>query len=295
MNNIAVGRLWHRKGKHEYYSIKQLIENFNEINLDFHIVLNEPDYEDEWSKKIDSLGIRSTYYSKERMDEYFKKSYPSLEYLIKDFPNFIHFYHILIGHYLRRVLLYDYMLTQEYDVIFNGNVEEVNHALKNKIPFGVCEPQNPFCDKSLLQGICSLYQADLTNLMRENNPTLLGINAGFQGINLKLFDEFLSTSNLTALLQLFDFEGIYEKDGKEKWGQKRTLFDTQEQSFYSIMNQISSSNFMVLPTEDYYFWPCWEDFDGYIDQAMKSKIVHFTGHKKASKLFELIDRGVKEI
>lgn len=290
-NKVVVGRLWHKKGQAEYYSIKQLIDKFPGVEFDFHIILDKHDHKDEWSKKIDSLLVDQTYYSKQFMEDYFKTAYPQLSYLTESFSKFIHFYHILIGHYLRRVLLEDYMITMEYDVIFNGDISELVETVKNKIPFGVVEPQNSGCDKALLNPLSSLYQTNLLELIYDNNPNYLGINAGFQGINLKLFDEFLSQSNLSTLLSVFDFDGIYKEDGTEKWGQERTVFDTQEQSFYSIMNQIHSSNFKLMPVDKYFFWPCWEDFEGYIDKAMESKVVHFTGHKKAQKLFDIINQN----
>lgn len=290
-NNIAVARLWYRKGREEYFSIKQLLEKFPNIQFDFHVVLSEYEYRDEWSDKIDQLNINAKYYSKEDMNNYFISAYPTMSYLVESFPKFIHFYHILIGHYLRRVLLYDYMLTYEYDIIFNGDITDLVDIIKNKIPFGIAEPQNSGCDKALLEPLSFLYQTNLLELMYKNNPNYLGINAGFQGINLKLFDDFLSNSNLESILKIFDFGGIHKEDGTEKWGMERTIFDTQEQSFYSIMNQIHSSNFKVMQIENYFFWPCWEDFEGYIDKAMESKVVHFTGHKKAQKLFDIIKQN----
>lgn len=290
-NNIAVARLWYRKGREEYFSIKQLLEKFPNVPFDFHVVLSEYEHHDEWSDKIDQLNINVKYYSKEDMDSYFTKAYPGLSNLVESFPKFIHFYHILIGHYLCRVLLYDYMLTYEYDIIFNGDISDLVEIVKNKIPFGIVEPQNSNCDKALLEPLCNIYQLNLLQLMSNNNPSFSGINAGFQGVNLRLFDDFLSSSNLESILKIFDFGGIYKEDGTEKWGMERTVFDTQEQSFYSIMNQIHSSNFKVMPVEDYFFWPCWEDFEGYIDKAMESKVVHFTGHKKAQRLFDIINEN----
>lgn len=290
-NNISVARLWYRKGREEYFSIKQLLQYFNDIDFDFHIVLSEPDHKDEWSDKIDQLNLNIKYYSKEDMDKYFINAYPNMVDLVSSFPKFIHFYHILIGHYLRRVHLYDYMLTYEYDIVFNGEIKDLVEIVKNKIPFGIVEPQNSNCDKALLQSLSSLYQTNLLELMHRNNPNFSGVNAGFQGINLKLFDDFLSSTNLQSLLQVFDFGGIYKEDGTEKWGMERTIFDTQEQSFYSIMNQIHSTDFKIMPVEDYFFWPCWEDFPGYIDKAMESKVVHFTGHKKAQRLFDIINEN----
>jgi hypothetical protein len=287
-NNIAVARLWHKKGKYEYFGLKQLIAAFPDNNFDFHIVLDQYDYTDEWSSKIDDLNLNISYYSKQDMQSYYKVC-TNTEY---DLTNFIHFYHIIIGHYLRRVKLYDYMLTYEYDVIFNSNdLLDIKNCLDHHIPFGISEPQNSNCDKALIQSLCNLFQQDLTKFIQRNNFQLLGINAGFQGVNLKLFDEFLAGSGFDSMMSLFDFTGIYKEDGTEKWGWERTIFDTQEQSFYSIMNQSVSDNFKILDPTVYFFFPCWDDMEGYVEQAMQSKILHFTGHVKSKKMSELIEQS----
>ena len=38
--NIAVARLWHKKGKYEYFGLRQLVTAFPDISFDFHIVLD---------------------------------------------------------------------------------------------------------------------------------------------------------------------------------------------------------------------------------------------------------------
>lgn len=287
-NNIAVARLWHKKGKYEYFGLKQLITAFPNIQFDFHIVLDQHEYHDDWSDRIDSLNLNVCYYSKEDMQTYYKVCTEN-EY---DLTKFIHFYHIIIGHFLRRTKLYDYMLTYEYDVIFNHDeLTEIEQCLAKKIPFGISEPQNINCDKALFQSLCNLFQQDLTGFINQNNPGLLGINAGFQGVNLKLFDEFLAGSGFDSMMSLFDFTGIYKEDGTEKWGWERTVFDTQEQSFYGIMNQAMSKQFKILDPVTYFFFPCWDDMEGYVETAMNSKILHFTGHVKSKKMFDLIEQS----
>ncbi len=291
MDNIAVARLWHRKGKYEYFSLKQLIEFFPNVKFDFHIVLDQFDYVDEWSQKMDELNLNITYYSKDDMQEYASIYKGDTSY---DLTKFIHFYHIVIGHYLRRVKLYDYMLTYEYDIVFNDkDLSELEECLSQKIPFGISEPLNSNCDKALYGKLCSLFGSELAPVVAQNNPSLLGINAGFQGINLAMFDEFLSNSGYHAMMSLFDFTGIYNEDGSEKWGPERTIFDTQEQSFYGLLNQVYSIDYKVLDPAKYFFHPCWDDFPGYVDEAMKSKVVHFTGHTKSKKMFEIINERLQ--
>ena len=73
---------------------------------------------------------------------------------------------------------------------------------------------------------------------------------------------------------------------------ERTIFDTQEQSFYGLLNQIYSTSYKILDQNKYYFHPCWDDFPGYVEKAMESKIIHFTGHIKSKKMFEIIENRI---
>jgi len=283
MSKIPVARLWHKKGKLEYYTMFQLNKYFPKLEFEFHIILDQPNYKDEWSEKIDELPYKCFWYSKEDMKNYMENSgYGDAEFFSK-IPNFIHFYHILINHYVRRVFSYDYVLNIEYDVLFNNdNLTQLENFLTHKIPFGIIEPSNPNCDKSLAQQLSNLFQ---TNIVKYPN---MGINAGFQGINLKIFDEFMNPPTFNMLLELFDFSGIYDKDGNEKWGGERTIIDTQEQSFHSLMNALSPNHEILNPTE-YYVFPHWVDKEYFY----KSKVIHFIGHEKPKEMFEIINKNLE--
>lgn len=288
MNKIIVARLWHRKGKLEYFCIKQLLEAFPNIEFDWHIVLHSFDYRDEWTSKIEELNTNITWYSTKDMTDYAKQC----QYIDNEFeskiPNFIHFYHIIIFHYLRRVLRADYALAYEYDIIFNSlELQELEHCIKNKIPFGVCEPANPNCDKALLNKLSNLFQTDISTITPYFS---LGINAGFQGMNLKMFDNFMNPSTFIDLLNCFDFSGIYNEDGSEKSGYVRTLVDTQEQSFHSLLNRIYSNNYSVLNIENYFFYPSYLD----LEIQKKSKVLHYFGHTKPKEMLDYIDNKINQ-
>jgi len=284
MNPIPIARLWHKKGKLEYHTMMQLIKYFPNLNFEYHIVLDQFDYKDEWSEKIDSLPVKCFWYSKEDMHNYLKNSGYGSNELISKIPNFVHFYHILINHYVRRVYSYDYSLMIEYDVIFNNeNLEQLENFLINQIPFGIVEPANPGCDKALAKQLCELFGQNIVRFFD------IGINAGFKGLNLKVFDEFLNPSTFNMLLNLFDFSGIYNEDGSEKTGWTRTIIDTQEQSFHSLMNALSP-DYELLDPQDYYVFPYWVD----LDHLLKSKVIHFIGHEKPQIMMETIDSKIKE-
>jgi hypothetical protein len=280
---IPVARLWHKKGKLEYYTMFQLQKHFPNIDFEFHIILDQPDYKDKWSKKIDDLPYKCYWYSKEDMSNYLKNSEYGTEEFINNISNFIHFYHILINHYLRRVFSYDYVLNIEYDVLFNSDdLTQLKKFLETKTPFSITEPANPGCDKALAQSLSDLFQQ---NVIKYQN---IGINAGFQGINLRIFDEFLNPSTFNMLINCFDFSGIYNEDGTEKTGWVRTILDTQEQSFHSLMNALSPNHQLLTP-EEYYVFPYWID----MEYLKKSKIIHFIGHEKPKEMFDLIDKNLK--
>lgn len=279
MNPIPIARLWHKKGKLEYHTMIQLLKYFPDLEFEYHIVLDQFDYKDEWSEKIDNLPVKSFWYSKEDMHNYLKNSNYGNEDLISQIPNFVHFYHILINHYIRRVYSYDYSLMIEYDVIFNDDsLDQLKNCLENKIPFGIIEPANPGCDKALAEQISKLFNQNLVKYPQ------IGINAGFKGLNLRVFDEFLNPSTFNLLLSIFDFSGIYDKEGKEKTGWTRTIIDTQEQSFHSLMNALSP-NYELLDPQNYYVFPYWVD----MDYLMKSKVIHFIGHEKPQAMMDIID------
>jgi hypothetical protein len=284
MSKIPVARLWHRKGKLEYYCIKQLLKYFPDIEFDWHIVLDKPDYRDEWSDKIDALSINVTWYTTKQMLEYAKECDYIDDELINKIPNFVHFYHIIIFHYLRRTLRFDYALAYEYDIIFNDeDLIELKDCIANKIPFGIIEPANNNCDKSLYVNLNKLFQTDILY----NDPyKSYGVNAGFQGMNLKLFDNFMNPNVFRELLDCFNFSGIKNEDRTEKTGWERTLIDTQEQSFHSLMNRVSSPNYKLLNSQEYYFLPSYLD----LNLMLKSKVLHYFGHTKPDIMLETIEQ-----
>ena len=288
MIKIPIARLWHKKGKLEYFCIKQLIEYFPNINFEWHIVLHSPEYKDEWTEKINQLPINITWYSTQDMLSYIKKCDYADEILIDKIQNFVHFYHIIIFHYLRKVLCYDYAIAYEYDIIFNSNdLKELEECIKNKIPFGIIEPINSNCDKALYQKLCTLFQVDIKNYISDFDK---GINAGFQGMNLKIFDHFLNPTSFNSLLECFDFSGIYNSNNEEKIGWERTIIDTQEQSFHSLMNRVYSDNFKILNSEEYYFYPSYVN----MDILLKSKVLHYFGHVKPKQMIDSIEKKLIE-
>lgn len=285
MTKVPVSRLWHKKGKLEYFTMLQLQKYFPNIEFEFHIVLDQHEYQDEWSDKIDALPFKCKWYSKEDMHNYLRECGYGNDDLISKIPNFVHFYHILINHYVRRVLRYDYTLMMEYDVLFNDkDLSQLENCLQNYIPFGIVEPANPGCDKALAQSLSNLFGQ---NVVHYNN---IGINAGFKGLDLCIFDNFLNPNSFNLLLGIFDFTGIYDENGNEKTGWTRTILDTQEQSFHSLMNTLTP-NYELLNPEQYYVFPYWVD----VNHLLRSKVIHFIGHEKPQIMIDLIDKGINEL
>ena len=88
---IPVARLWHKKGKLEYYTMFQLRKHFPNLEFEFHVILDQPNYKDEWSEKIDQLPYKCFWYSKEDILNYLRNSGYGNEEFISKIPNFIHF------------------------------------------------------------------------------------------------------------------------------------------------------------------------------------------------------------
>ena len=149
---------------------------------------------------------------------------------------------------------------------------------------------NPYCDKSMIDELVNLYDESAVQCYMARNPQQLGFNAGFQGMSLEMYDDFLTPEMFCFMIDLFNYNGIYDNDGNEIWGSERTKIDTQQQSFFSTMNIIrSTKNPHILNPDEYFIAPAWGvhpkygqiegDWNGAgWDVNMKSKIIHFIGH-----------------
>jgi hypothetical protein len=113
---------------------------------------------------------------------------------------------------------------------------------------------------------------------------------------------------------IFEFKSIYDENGEEIWDERRFFIDTQQQSFFGIMNIIrSKTKPVILDPSKYFICPNWgtHPIFGYIDHTneyegwdtnMKSKIIHFIGHSvfngvyygKAKVFNEYVDNYLKE-
>ena len=75
-----------------------------------------------------------------------------------------------------------------------------------------------------------------------------------------MYDDFLEKDMFSFLINIFDYRGIYDENGKEIWGIDRTMIDTQQQSFFSTMNIIKSTkNPHILNPEEYFVCPNFGD------------------------------------
>ena len=207
----------------------------------------------------------------------------------------------------------DYYLIYDDDIILGEELDEFKHCLKEKIPCLIAEPMNMGCDKVMANLLLSMYEGSF-EYYKQVNPQLLGFNAGIQGISLDMYEDFLELEYLLYLLDLFNYQGIYDSEGKEIVGPERSAIDTQQQSFFGIMNIIRSKTPPhILNITEYFVCPNWghhpfygeidhtNEFEGW-DINMKSKIKHFIGHSvfngvyygKAKVFYKLVDEYLEK-
>ena len=288
---LVVSNMYRAKNKLAFFAMHQIVNKMSEFDIEFHILWHNNNYKDNWSKRIDDYGFNLVSYSIDDMHKY------CLDMDIKQekidvFHKFHSIYFVVLAHYLRKNNITDYYLIYDDDVILKDEIDELKDCLKNKVPALLSEPMNPSCDKVLADKIVQMYKPtqNAINLYKKRNPNLMGFNAGFQGISLEMYDDFLSKEKFTFLIDFFDYRGIYDENGKEIWGIERTKIDTQQQSFFSIMNILKSSKKPhILNPDEYFVCPNWgthpkygdidtgNKYEGW-DINMKSKVVHFIGH-----------------
>jgi hypothetical protein len=290
----------------------QAVTKLYEFDIEFHILWDDPDYRDEWTDKIEKLDCKIVPYTKEQLDQYCLDYGVSQEQINK-FVNFKAIYLVLHGHYMKSKGITNYCLIYDDDIILKDDLIQLKSCLREEIPCLINEPMNSMCDKSMAQKLLNLFDNSM-EYYSQINPQFLGFNAGFQGVSLDMYEDFLEKDLFIFLLELFDYNGIYDENGKEITGPKRSMIDTQEQSFFGIMNIIRSKKKpVILNPNEYFVCPNWgrhpiygdldptNEYDGW-NINMKSKVIHFIGHTvlegkfygKPKIFYNLVDEYLKE-
>lgn len=299
-NKIVVSNAYRYKGKQSFFALHQLqtkiTEYMPDADVEFHIMWDnkfenvEPDRE-KWEDLINSYGFNLFSYDKEFLLNYAVSAYDIEELEMKKrLDKFFPLYLILLPHYLRRVYLYDYYLIYDDDILINYDMSDVTAAIINKNPVMITEPYHPTCDKSMVDIFIELMGQSFIIKYLEKNPDRHGFNAGFQGIDLRIYDEFISKSGFINLLNLFDYSPIFDENGNQLVvGYERTKLETQQQSFFGLLNVVMSKNDLyILDPKTTYVAPTFgycdlhgeiRNDDGYNGwgTCLKSKISHFIG------------------
>ncbi len=309
---LVIANMYRAKNKSSFFAIHQAINRLSEFDIEFHILWDDADYKDEWSEKIDGLGCNIIPYSVEQLNDYCRE-YGIPEDTISKFKNFKAVYFILQAHYLKIKYKKDYYLIYDDDVVFGSDITEFKNCLKNKIPCLISEPLNSYCDKVMANILFNLYDNSF-EYYKQVNPNMYGFNAGIQGISLDMYEDFLEPEYFNFLLNMFNYRGIYDENGKEITGPERSMIDTQQQSFFGIMNIIRSKKVpRILTPSEYFVCPNWghhpifgeldptNEYEGW-DINMKSNIIHFIGHTvlegkyygKPKQYHKLVDEYLKQ-
>jgi hypothetical protein len=314
MKKIVIGSWMRCKNKQSFFALHQIQNKIHTIDpaieIEFHILwdsdqtVQEKMDDPKWSNLIDTHIKNVHAYNKEFFKSYVRDYYDETD--VDKFDRYGTIYHVLMAQYLRRVKLYDYYLVYDDDILINDDFSHVLEKLLNKIPVLIAEPLNYNCDKAFFQRIVSMYGNEFIERYRERNPQLMGFNSGFQGVDLSMYDSFLSVDRFTSLLSMFDYKGIYDENGNEIWGDERFLFDTQQQSFCSLMNIVLSKRTPhILNPNEYFVVPNFgthpvygpinheDEFCGY-GVALKSKITHFIGHTRGKGKPKIVSQKADE-
>lgn len=318
MSKIVIANAMRCKNKQAFFALHQIqtkIFNVNPtIDVEFHTIWDSdptnPEKLDDpmWANRIDTHIKNIHSYDKAFLKSYMKDAYNDAN--TDRFDDWPGVYWILLAHYLRRVKLYDYYLAYDDDIVINYDFADIVDLVQNKIPVLISEPMNINCDKVLFTSLHKMLGDGFVDIYRHRNPSLYGFNGGFQGVDLTIYDSFLSVDRFHDLLSLISFKSIYKEDGTEIWGDDRFFIDTQQQSLCSLLNVVLSKNtphilnpleYYVVPNFGYH--PLFGELspEGELDgwgPCLKSKISHFIGHTRGKgkpRIFlELVDKYLTE-
>lgn len=300
MKKLVIGSWMRCKNKQSFFALHQIknkIHNIDPtIDIEFHVlwdsdanVMEKMD-DPKWSRLIDEHITNLHSYDREFFKSYIKNYYIGDD--VDRFDRYGTIYHVLMAQYLRRVKLYDYYLVYDDDILINDDFSHVLEKLLSNTPVLISEPMNYNCDKVFFQRLVSLFGNEFIERYKERNPQLIGFNSGFQGVDLSVYDNFLSVDRFMDLLSLFDYKGIYDSNGEEIWGDERFLLDTQQQSFCSLSNIVLSKRTPhILDVNEYFVLPNFGTHPVYgaldpedelcgFGAGLKSRITHFIGHTR---------------
>jgi len=298
------------KNKQSFFALHQIQSKIKalhpDVHLEFHILwdnIEEGDLgdNDKWSGLIDSEIDNLYSYDKKFFIDYIQEFYDA-DYSDK-LSTWKAGFFVVMAHYLRRVMLKHYYLIYDDDILINDDFSHICDQLLNHTPVMITEPMNASCDKVLFQKLCGVFGDGFYHVYQQRNPSFYGFNAGFQGIDLSIYDDFLSRDRFLSILDLFEYKSVLDENGKEFFGQERFMIDTQQQSFFGLMNTVLSKQAPhILNPEEYYVipnfgtHPKFGDLDpsqelGGWGPALQSKITHFIGHTQGKgKPKEFLDR-----
>lgn len=307
------------KNKQSFFALHQIqskiLALYPDIDLHFHILWdssdNEMNSQDEepWSGLIDREIVNLHSYNKTFFNNYVKEFY-GFDYDDK-FAKWKAVYFVLMAHYLRRVKLEHYYLIYDDDILINDDFKHITDLMLERIPVGITEPMNPNCDKVMFHKLVDLFGPEFQTVYLTRNPKAHGFNAGFQGIDLSIYDNFLSTDRFKMLLDVLEYKTVFDEEGNEIWGPKRFEIDTQQQSLFGLMNTaLSKKDIHILDPEQYYVVPNFgyhpkfgelspdDQPDGGWRAGFASRITHFIGHTqgrgKPKQFLERVDTYLKE-
>lgn len=300
MKNIIISNMMRCKNKQSFFALHQIQNKIHKIdpsiNIEFHILWDtDPSNHEKmddpyWANLIDTQIQNIHSYNRKFFKDYVKEFYHDSN--VDRFDVFPSIYFVLMAHYLRRVKLYDYYLIYDDDILINDDFSHILDKIVQQVPVLISEPMNMNCDKVFFQRIASIYGQEFVEIYKQRNPRMLGFNAGFQGIDLGVYDNFLSVDRFNFLLSLFEYKSIYDANGEEIWGDERFYIDTQQQSFFSLTNVVlSRKDPHILDIDEYFVVPNFGTHPVYgpIDHedelsgwgvGLKSKLTHFIGHTR---------------
>lgn len=320
MSKIIISSAMRCKNKQSFFSLHQMQTKVQaldpSVEVEFHVLwdtdASSSEKQDDpiWASRIDTHIKNLHSYDRQFFKDYVKGCYG--DKYVNELDKHFAVYILLMGHYLRRIKMYDYYVNYDDDVVINDDFSFVFNLIQNQIPVLMCEPMNTACDKVMFNKFIELYGSGFVENYRLRNPEAVGCNGGFQGIDLAIYDHFLSADRFDLLLSMFELKSHIREDGTEIWGSERFFIDTQQQSFFSLMNIVLARNTPhILDVSEYYVVPNWGEHPvfGKIDPedelqgwglCLKSKISHFIGHTRGQgkpKVFlnivdkYLMDRG----